>query len=66
MKGGHGCKGKYCKYETKEYTHIYQYWDLKSDNFKSIADEVIEKLEGVRVILKELDFSKESIKQPYQ
>ena len=66
MKGGHGCKGKYCKYETKEYTHIYQYWDLKSDNFKSIADEVIEKLEGARVILKELDFSKVSIKQPYQ
>ena len=62
MKGGHGCKGKYCKYETKEYTHVYQYWDLKSDNFKSIADEVIEKLEAARAILKELDFSKESIK----
>lgn len=58
MKGGHGCRGKYCKYVTKEYTHIYQYWNLESYDFKSISDAVIEKLEGAKTIIKELDFTK--------
>jgi len=58
MKGGHSCGGQYCKYVTTGYTHIYQYWDLKAYDFKSITDAVIEKLEGAKAITKELDFSK--------